>query len=60
MAERTFDPGDTIITPDNIHASQRRYEAMQAIRDGRATPDQYKLVQDADKVMAEAMELRRK
>jgi hypothetical protein len=60
VAERVFDPGDTIITPDNIHASQRRHEAMKAMQNGTATPEQYKLVNDADKAMAEAMTLRRK
>jgi hypothetical protein len=49
-----FDKGDTLITEDNIEASKRRYEAIKAVKEGRATPEQRRMLEDLDKVMNEA------
>ena len=45
---RVFDPGDTMVTEDNIEASKVRYQAMQAIKSGTATLEQKKLLADLD------------
>ena len=55
-----FNSGDTVITPDNVQASKQRYDAIQAVRKGQATPEQYKLVEDTDRVMKEAMQKRKR
>jgi hypothetical protein len=36
---------------DDIAAAKVRYEAMQAVEDGRATPDQLQLLRDLDRVL---------
>lgn len=55
-----MDPGDTLITEDNIVASKNRARAIEAMKNGTATPEQAALVMDTDRAMKEAMELRRK
>lgn len=55
-----MDAGDTLITEDNIMASKERYRAIEAMKNGTATPQQAALVMDTDRVMKEALELRRK
>lgn len=55
-----FDRGDTIVTEDNIYASKARWEAIKAVQANKATPEQIALVRDADRVMKEAMENRRR
>jgi len=44
--ELPWDRRDTVITEDNIRASQVRYEAIKAIEAGTATPEQHALLND--------------
>lgn len=50
----------TVIGGDNIQHSKTRWEAVKAMRQGRATPEQVALVQEADHVVQIALEGRRK
>ena len=49
---------DTVVTEDNVHASLLRYDAIKAVKAGKATAEQRKLLADCDKVMQEAMATR--
>lgn len=60
MSNEWFKNGEIIITEDNIYASKSRMRAIEAMRTGTATPEQAQLVMDADRVMQEAMEQRKK
>ena len=60
MTNEWFKNGEIIITEDNIYASKNRMRAIEAMRSGTATPEQAQLVMDADRVMQEAMEQRKK
>ncbi len=55
-----FKNGETLIKGDNLHKSRERYEAIQRVRHGQGTAEDYRLVEDTDRVMAEAMKQRRK
>ena len=55
-----WDSGDVVVSEDNVMFSRLRYDAIKAMKNGSATPNQAKLVMDTDKVMAEAMASRRK
>jgi len=55
-----WDGGDVVVTEDNVYASQLRYDAIKAVKERRATPEQVKLLQDCDKVMQEAMATRKR
>lgn len=57
--ELPWDSGDVIVTEDNVYASQLRHDAIKAAKEGRATPEQHKLLRDADRVYQEALEMRR-
>jgi hypothetical protein len=54
-----WDHGDVVITTDNVYASQRRHEAIKAMKEGRATAEQQQLLADCDRVMQEALKARR-
>jgi len=47
--------GSVVITSDNAEASKARHEAIKAVNEGRATPDQRALVDQTDATMAEAV-----
>ena len=51
--------GDAVVTEDNVMFSQLRYDAIKAVKEHRATPEQIALVREADKVLAEAMKMRK-
>lgn len=61
MSDRTlpWQSGDTVVTDDNVMFSQLRYDAIKAVKEGKATPEQIALVREADAKYQEAMRLRK-
>ncbi len=55
-----YAPTDTIISEDNIRASKTRYEAMKAVKSGRATPEQLALLRDLDAALQRAIKRERR
>jgi hypothetical protein len=53
--KRPFGRGATVVGGDNIEFSRMRREAIIAVKEGRATPDQRLLVEDADRVITECL-----
>lgn len=51
-----FGKGVTVVTQDNIEASQARYEALKAAERNRATPEQLALLRDADAAINRGLE----
>ena len=49
--------GDSVVTEDNVIASQLRYDAIAAVKLRKATPEQYALVAETDRVMKEAVQM---
>jgi len=45
----------TVVGGDNIYFSRVRHEAIRAMKEGRATPEQAALVNEADVIMQEAV-----
>jgi len=54
-----WDAHDKVVTEDNVYASQLRYDAIKAIKNRTATPEQHELIRETDRVMAEAVQLYR-
>ncbi len=52
--------GDTFIDTEGLQKAKVRHEAIKAVKAGTATAEQMRLVEDADRVMQEAMKLRRR
>lgn len=51
-----FGKDATVVGGDNIAKSKERYKAMQAIKNGTATPDQVLLVNDCDRLINQVLE----
>lgn len=56
--KKPFGKVDAVVAGDNIEFSQQRWDAIKAVRTGRATPEQRALVMETDRVMQEALGLR--
>lgn len=50
---------DVYVDGEGLDKAKIRYEAIQAVKAGTATPAQRELVFDTDRVMQEAMKMRR-
>jgi hypothetical protein len=54
--KRPFGRGATVVGGDNIEFSRVRREAIIAVKNGRATPEQRALVMETDAVIQECLE----
>jgi len=55
---KPFGAGATVVAGDNIQHSRNRWEAIKAMRSGRATPEQAALVHETDELFKDAMSQR--
>jgi hypothetical protein len=58
MSDLPWRVKDHVVTPDNVVASRRRYEAIQAIQKGTATAEQHELVEACDRDLQRIAQLR--
>jgi hypothetical protein len=57
--KKPFGHTDAVVTKDNEYYSKKRVEAYAAAQRGQASPEQMLLIEDTDRVMAEAVANRR-
>lgn len=57
--KKPFGNTDAVVTKDNEFYSKQRVQAYEAAKRGQATPEQMLLIEDTDRVMAEAVANRR-
>ena len=58
MSGLPWNSRDTVVTSDAVDKAKVRHQAIKAIQEGRATPEQRKLVDDLDAVLQRASQTR--